>query len=176
MMFLVVLEVNMRWTAWAVLTSEKWWKTTHFYGFLEKPPKVVENHHFSGFSKKQEKWWKTTHFDGFFGKPEKWWFSTTFYGFSIKPPKVVENHPFSFDVGGFLKKWWKTTHFVRFLGYYFILYLCYFLEKTGKCGGKPPFFRFFKKTVKMVENHPFSRFFQKTVKSGGFPPLLTVFP
>jgi hypothetical protein len=89
---------------------------------------------------------------------------------------VVENHPFSFDVGGFLKKWWKTTHFVRFLGYYFILYLCYFLEKTGKCGGKPPFFRFFKKTVKMVENHPFSRFFQKTVKSGGFPPLLTVFP
>ena len=29
----------MRWTAWAVLTSKKWWKTTHFYGFFGKTAK-----------------------------------------------------------------------------------------------------------------------------------------
>ena len=126
----------MIWEAPVVLTGQKRWKPTSFDGFLKKPSKVVENHHFSGFLKKPEKWWKTTTFDGF----------------SKKPPKVVENHQF----WAYFEKPPKIGHFCLkfgqiklFFGWEPTIFLvstekmvenhrfCRIFQKSGKMGGFP---------------------------------------
>jgi len=68
--------INMFWEAWAVLTGQKWWKTTHFDGFLKKP----------------EKWRFSTTFRGFFKKPSKWVENNQFWPFFENP---AENAIFS---------------------------------------------------------------------------------
>jgi hypothetical protein len=166
-----------------VLTVQKRWKPTSFDGFLKKPWKVVENHHFWRFFEKTAKsGGKPPVLTVFWKNREKWWKTTTFDGFSKKPPKVVENHQFwaYFEkppkIGHFCLKFgqiklffgWETTIFLVFL-------------KNRKNGGKPPvlpdfskirqnrwfsttFDGFFEKPSKVVENHRFCRFFRKTGK------------